>query len=171
MSEDRLSRLEARLEGLEDANAISNLMARYLDTSDGGWNGPSHNGAEVGKLFTEDAVWECGAIARVQGRAAIRDLWEKSRISTPFAFHAIANPHIRVSDDIAEGEWRMIALVTSRYSTGVAESKVKEKIGIANYHNSFARIAGEWLISHVNVELIFLENFSDGWSKASELSR
>lgn len=110
-------------------------------------------------------------MAKVEGRAAIRALWERSRETTPFAFHTIANPNICISGDRAIGEWRMIALVTSRYAMGSEQGAATEKMAAANYHNRFARIDGQWLFESVHVDLAFLESFADGWSKAAHLAR
>lgn len=166
-----LSDMETRLRVLEDINAINTLMATYLDASDGGWSGPSHDGASVEMLFDEDAVWECRGVAKVVGRSAIRALWERSRETTPFAFHVICNPNVYVSGDRARGEWRMLALVTSRYAIAEADEAATEKIAAANYHNQFKRVDGRWLFESVFVDLIFLENFADGWAFATQLTR
>lgn len=68
--DERIAALEARLLAVEDRNAIENLMALYLDASDGGWNGPSHDGQRVETLFARRGV---GVQGRGESRGQGRD--------------------------------------------------------------------------------------------------
>ena len=62
----RLRILEARLEEVEDREAIRNLIVDYARACDQG-NDPKL----LDPLFTEDAVWECGGFGRYEGRARL----------------------------------------------------------------------------------------------------
>ena len=53
----RLDRLEARIQTLEDTNAIRNLKARYAELCDDNYNPDG-----IAALFVEDAVWDSGPL-------------------------------------------------------------------------------------------------------------
>jgi hypothetical protein len=65
-NDDAMARLHARLERIEAAEAIGNLIARYARGAD------SKNDPVVfGRLLHEHAVWEANGFGRFEGRSAI----------------------------------------------------------------------------------------------------
>ena len=96
----RLDRLEARIQTLEDTNAIRNLKARYAELCDDNYNPDG-----IAALFVEDAVWDSGPLGHFEGREAIREFFRgASRIFT------LANPYslnsqIEVTGDTARAKW------------------------------------------------------------------
>ena len=105
----------ARLERLEDFEAIRQLKARYCAACD-----DDHNPAALGPLFAEDATWEAAVTGRAEGRAQIQALLgsvgTSGRIRNS-AHHAI-NPIIDLNGDRATGHWRLIMLYTGRHPSG-----------------------------------------------------
>ncbi len=170
-NEDRLEALEKRLRAVEDVREIQNLMARYLNASDGGWDRVSHDGDVVAPMFAEDGVWECEKVAKAIGRKEIRALWDTFRKNTPFSFHTISNPNITVTGDSAVGEWHLIALVTSRLALDSGRDTATEQFTAAIYTNHFVRSPEGWLFQKIHVRPAFFEPFSKGWAGAAHLAR
>jgi len=171
ITEERLVALEQRLQAAEDVLAIQNLMTRYLNTADGGWDRVSHDGTRVAPLFVEDGVWEAEHVAKAVGRREIAALWDGFRQSTPFAFHTIANPLIEVSGNQAVGEWHLLALVTGRLAMGPLRSEATELLSAAIYTNHFVRTESGWLFKSIFVRPAFFEPFAKGWAEARHLAR
>ena len=63
--------LEERLITLQDIEAIRKLKAEYCDICD-----DAHNQDRIVGIFAEDGIWEGEGIARAQGHAEIRKLFE-----------------------------------------------------------------------------------------------
>jgi hypothetical protein len=78
--EDVLENLAARVQALEDAEAIRRLEARYAELVDTryakGAPKPADQiaplASEIAALFTENSVWDGGALGVCSGRDAIR---------------------------------------------------------------------------------------------------
>ena len=68
--------LAARIQRLEDIEAIRRLKARYCAACD-----DDHNPDTLVTLFAPDAVWEASGIARAEGHAEIRDFFQGMRDS------------------------------------------------------------------------------------------
>ena len=87
--------IAARLQRLEDIEAIQQLIARYAKAVD-------HNGdpALVAPLFTEDAVWHCEGIGHWETRAGIvRDIRPNCTTFMPWAIHYMTQPIVEVAAD------------------------------------------------------------------------
>ena len=87
--------IAARLQRLEDIEAIQQLIARYAKAVD-------HNGdpALVAPLFTEDAVWHCEGIGHWETRAGIvRDIRPNCTTFMPWAIHYMTQPIVDVAPD------------------------------------------------------------------------
>ncbi len=100
----------ARLQVLEDLEAIRKLKARYCQLCD-----DDHNPEGLTELFVADGVWEATVSGRYEGAEAIRGFFtgmrESGRIRNS-AHHAL-NPLIEVDGDRATGHWRLIMLYTA----------------------------------------------------------
>ena len=87
--------IAARLQRLEDIEAIQQLIARYAKAVD-------HNGdpALVAPLFTEDAVWHCEDIGHWETRDGIvRDIRPNCTTFMPWAMHYMTQPLVEVAAD------------------------------------------------------------------------
>ncbi len=134
--------VEARLQVLEDIEAIKKLKARYCAACD-----DDHNPDRLGPLFAKDAVWEASGVGRADGREAIQALLGgigRSGTIRNSAHHAI-NPIIEVSGDSATGEWRLIMLYTANHADG--NPQYRRIIGW--YRERYVRVAGEWQFAHL----------------------
>ena len=87
--------IAARLQRLEDIEAIQQLIARYAKAVD-------HNGDPdlVAPLFTEDAVWHCEGIGHWETRDGIlRDIRPNCTVFMPWAMHYMTQPIIEIAPD------------------------------------------------------------------------
>lgn len=143
-----------RLRLLEAENAIRAVMARYMELCDE--LGPDTPMAELGALFTRDAVWAgigskyAGAFGSHQGRDAIAAMLGRYRGPPPhFAMnaHFLCSETIAVEGDAARGAWMM--LQTSTYADG------RSDLRSARLRIAFAFEEGTWRISRFETENLF----------------
>lgn len=91
-------------------------------------------------------MWDGGARGRFEGRAAIRDFFERASSSFPFAAHLVTNPVIDVDGDRAHGLWRMLMPCIIR-ENGTEVSAIQ----VAEYDETYVRHDGRWLIATLEV--------------------
>jgi len=102
--------LQARLQVLEDIEAIRRLKARYCQLCD-----DDHNPDALTELFVPDGVWEATSNGRFEGHEAIHGFFAGLRASGRIrnSAHNAINPLIDVDGDTASGHWRLIMLYTA----------------------------------------------------------
>ena len=132
----------ARLQRLEDIEAIRQLKARYCQACD-----DDHNPDKLGPLFAEDAVWEASSVGKAEGRAAIQkllgDIGRSGTIRN--SAHNVMNPIIEVDGDSATGEWRLIMLYTGiNPDKSIHFSRI-----IGWYKERYTRINGQWHFAYL----------------------
>lgn len=152
--------IEARLERLEAIEAIRNLKARYCQHCDRNYDPDA-----LASLFTEDAVWDAGAVRGVhEGRDAIRRFFSKVPDVIPFAAHLVTNPLIEVDDGCnkATGDWRMLMPFTQNTDRGPAAA-----IQVAAYDEEYRKLDGVWLFHRLKVRLHRLDLPSGQWKDMS----
>ena len=130
------SDLAARVQTLEDRDAIRALLVAYATTLD------NRDFAGFEQLWAKDAEFSGGAGNTAKGPAAIRDLLRgllgKNGAPTPGRdFHLVMNQTVDVSGDTARGFSRGTWVTTN------AESRLQVTI-IANYYDDFVREDGRW---------------------------
>ena len=128
--------LAARVQTLEDRDAIRALLVAYATTLD------NRDFAGFERLWAKDAEFSGGAGNTAQGPAGIRDLLRgllgKNGAPTPGRdFHLVMNQTVDVSGDTARGFSRGTWVTTN------AESRLQVTI-IANYYDDFVREDGRW---------------------------
>jgi hypothetical protein len=141
-----MSSTEARLQTLEDIEAIRTLKARYCAACD-----DNHNPVTLAALFASDAVWEASGVGRAVGRDAIAKLLGdigRSGTIRNSAHHAL-NPIIEVDGDSANGHWRLIMLYTAHRGDGTLQYR---RI-IGWYREQYTRVHGAWLFKHLYCEV------------------
>jgi len=128
--------LAARVQVLEDREAIRALLVNYASTLDG------RDFAGFEQLWARDAEFIGGANDRAKGPAAIRDLLQRllKANAAPVPgrdFHLVMNQTVDVTGDNATGFSRGTWVVTD------ADTKLRISI-IANYYDEFVREGGRW---------------------------
>lgn len=152
MNEADLIKRLARLEAEQAARRVMTRYMRLCDQPDSGF--PI---ADLGALFTEDAIWEGGgstygaAFGRHKGREAIMAFIQSFRHPKPhftLNVHFLTSEEIQAGDDgTAEGSWIMLQLST--YADG--HSSV---LG-ARITARFAVEDGQWRIARFRTENLF----------------
>ena len=129
--------LEARLQILEDREAIRALLVSYASTLD------NRDFAGFEQLWARDAEFIGGGGNSAKGPAAIRDLLRgllgKNGAATPgHDFHLVMNQTVDVKGDTATGFSR-----GTWVSTSPENNRLQVSI-IANYYDQFVREGGRW---------------------------
>ena len=161
--EERVARLEERLDIAESVLAIQALKAQYafwVDQRHAGHKGqqPAVDVAEIADkiagLFTEDAVWDGGpALGVLRGRKEIRERLAKP--SVQWAWHFFLKPRISVCGDHAEGVWDLFSPCT------LGDGSRRWMVGVET--DSYERVGGAWRHSSMHLETVMLASFEKGW--------
>lgn len=155
MSEQRLEQLEKRIQRIEDVEAIKQLKYEYGMAAD-----DNYNPDRLAALFTEDGVWDGGdAVGVHHGREAIRTLFAGVPEMLEFAIHYFMHPviHVDVNGKNATGRWHMWQPCTLTNGPAVWLAGIE--------HDEYQKVAGEWLISKIRLEVLFMTPFDEGWQK------
>jgi SnoaL-like domain len=147
--------LLARIQRLEDIEAIRNLKARYCLACDDNYNPES-----LGPLFAEDAVWDAGILGYNEGRDAIKVFFAQSSTIVPWALHYVTNPIIEVDNDKASGNWLLWEPMT--FAQG------DNKTGCwhcASYSDEYVKVNGEWLFKRVKINIEVLSPFNNNFGE------
>jgi uncharacterized protein (TIGR02246 family) len=126
--------LEARIQRLEDIEAIRRLKLRQMSALDAG------DPVGVSEVYTEDALWEGGGEVR-DGRQVIREVMTRNMARTRWFFHVVENAEIDVDDDgvHARGNWKLLEWYLS-------EGKRFWMLG--RFDDRYRKQDGQWLIEH-----------------------
>ena len=143
--------IEYRLRVLEDLEEIRKLKARYAAACDDNYNADA-----IAALFTEDAVWDGGALGTADGRTAIHKFFSRATEFFPFAIHNVINPIIDVDGDRATAQWYLLQPATM--------AKGNQAVWLAAvYHDEYVRLDGRWMINRLKVTSHFLTPYEEGW--------
>ena len=128
--------LAARIQTLEDRDAIRALLVSYASTLD------NRDFAGFEQLWAKDAEFIGGGGNNAKGPAAIRDLLRALLTKNAAAvagrdFHLVMNQTVDVTGDTATGFSRGTWVSTN------AENRLQVTI-IANYYDEFVREDGRW---------------------------
>ena len=135
--------LEARIQRLEDIEAIKQLKALYCEICD-----DDHNPDRIVTIFTEDGVWEGRGIGTANGHAEIRALFERFQAMMDFSQHMTMNPRIEVQGNSAKGTWYFFGPFRFRPSD---DNPALAKWQATRYHEEYQRVDGEWKIKHLKI--------------------
>ena len=148
--------LAARLQRLEDIEAIRQLKALYCEICD-----DDHNPDRIVTIFTEDGIWEGGGIGTAKGHAEIRALFERFQKMISFSQHMTMNPRIEVDGDSASATWYFLGAFTFREGN-------QARWQATRYHEDYARVDGEWKIKHLRTRRPgFRADYETGWAKST----
>lgn len=150
--------LAARIQRLEDIEAIKQLKARWGETIDAGLGV-----AKIIAMFAEDASIDIERYGQHQGRAALTAFFSETRFT--WMFHCFIPKVVEIADDglSARGRWRLWELGTK---PGAAPDGTGSPVWIGgDYDNDFVKIAGEWKFKTIRLKLAFITPYDQGWVK------
>lgn len=142
-----------RLQRLENVEAIKKLKYAYAHACD-----DNYDANRLAPLFTDDAVWDGGAMGVYRGREAIRAFFEGASVLVPFAIHQVTNPVIEIDGDRATGSWYLwepIVFAQGNQAMWMA----------GRYHDRYRREGSGWMFEHVTVDLRMLSPYQEGFAK------
>ena len=145
------SELEKTVQRLADIEDIKQLKARYASACD-----EDYNPEKLAPLFTEDAIWDGGALGFAEGREGIREFFAAASSQVPFAVHQISNPLIEIDGDTATGQWFL-------WQPMVFQGQALWLSAV--YHDQYVRRGGKWLYQHLKLNIRMLTPFEDGPAK------
>lgn len=142
----------ARLQSLEDREAIRELISRYGPLADSG------NAEGVAALFSEDGVYAVGGMGEARGRAAIAALIAgpvHQSLMADGCAHILTAPQIELAGDRALARCHSVVF---RHQDGVWNA-----VRVAANRWELARTAGGWLVTRRDNALL------DGSAAARDL--
>jgi uncharacterized protein (TIGR02246 family) len=145
------------LEQMAAERACERLVYQYAQHVDFG------QAARVAELFTEDGVW-LGADGRgMHGREAIRAAFSaRETLTRRQSRHVMTNVLVDVS--IADEAAGIAYLINYRHDSDTGEAEHPAPAGhpkfMGEYHLSFRRVEGQWLIVALRFNLAFLRRRS-----------
>lgn len=147
---DYVTRLEARLQVLEDKEALASLMNRYCRTSDAkDWEAWS-------ECFAEDAEFDFGPFGTHSGRQKIREVCEAAEEPYLAMQHSMTNLQFEVAGDTATGTAYL-------WFAGVQDPATPSKhydIG-GPYEWEFRRIPEGWRLSRMQLRIVWTQGDED----------
>jgi hypothetical protein len=157
-----LEELEARIQRLEDIEAIRTLKATYCDLCDAGLSDPRNCDALIAH-FTEDARVDFG-----MGEGSVFQGSEELKIffgqvvpsSVSFCMHMVHNSVIEVEGDRANGRFYFEAPTTN-----AATKKAQWMAG--RYIEEYVREDGQWKFSSMATEWNYVAPYEEGWGEAT----
>lgn len=152
--------LAARIQRLEDVEAIKWLILRYAQGADQG------NNVEIMlPLFAEDAVWDAGErFGRYEGKQAIHDFLTGSSSFIGWTLHYMVSPGIKVAADgkTAQAFWYLWETANMPHpTTGEAEAMWIGGV----YDTTLTKENGEWKFKYVNLQIKLLTPYTEGWGR------
>ncbi len=157
---ERLRAVEARLQNIEDREAIGNLIVDYARACDQG-NEPTL----LAPLFTEDAVWECEGFGRYEGGARVcaglkgiagEKIW--------WSLHYMISPKIEIETDKNSASVFWYLWESATIPDSVSGLPEPHWIG-ATYDATTAKQAGQWLFKSMRLNLNIASPSAHGWVK------
>ena len=163
-ADDRLARLEERLDAVESVLAIQDLKTRYGALVDARFS----RGAVVDRdrlddlarrtaaLFCEDGTWDGGpGLGVARGRNEIA-----ARLAEPtivFSRHYFVAPQIEVAGERATGRWELLSPCTGADGTSLWMAGAEDDV--------YRRIDGVWLHESMALTTYFVSPAGEGWPR------
>jgi hypothetical protein len=143
--------LAARLNRLEDLEAIRALKMRYARFCDDGYDAGG-----IASLFVPDGVWDGGPLfGRPEGIDAIRQHFSAASGRIPWSLHYILAPEIEVDPDgnRARGTWYLWQPCIRRSRDGTD----RQAWLAGTYRDRYVKRDGRWLFEQVVVDARWLD--------------
>jgi hypothetical protein len=156
-----VSDLEARIQRLEDIEAIRNVKMAYAKLCDEGYDADGIVG-----LFAQhtDVEWVSDVFGTHVGRDGIHNWFENVNAEIHWAVHLMINPVVELADDgqSAKGSFYLLELATMSAADGGDPDAV---IMTGKYADRFVKEDGEWRFERIEVNFDQVSNLDQGWVK------
>ena len=157
-----LENLAARIQRLEDIEAIKHLMIRYARASD-----DNHNVDIMVPQFAEDGILDVGSgYGQYQGHKALREFLQGPAGKViSWSLHYMITPLIEINEDgrTARGFWYLWEI--ANMPTGKTGKDEAVWIG-GSYDIDFVKQDnGEWKFKKVALKMEIMSPYSEGWAK------
>lgn len=144
MTDAELASVVARLQLLEDIEALRGLVNDYARTAD------APNWDAWQQLWTEDAVFSYGPYGDIEGAKAIREACEAGNAALQRQMHYLTNVQFKVDGDTATGEGYLLHVGIPR------TDRPREHADFGTpYRWEFARTADGWKISAETLDVVW----------------
>ena len=154
-----LNELMARLEKLEDLEAIRRLKHKYCGHCDN-----EFQAGKIAALFTDDGVWEAGEPwGNFVGREAIAEFFRGMPEAVSFSVHALSNEEIDIDGDTATARWRTVIPVTLNSEDGGVSHWM-----FCDYTDEYKKVDGHWLFSRIKADVLRSGDHAEGWSQDAD---
>ncbi len=155
-----LEELAARIQVLEDIEAIKKLKARYCYLCDAGLSDARVRDALLAE-FSDDATVDfgLGPASIFAGKEGLKIFFGKVvPESVSFCMHMVHNPIIEVNGDRATGTWYYEAPTTNA-GTNTAEWMT------GTYAEEYVRQGGRWKFASIKTRWKYISPYDQGWAK------
>ncbi len=165
-----LKELEARIQNLEDIEAVKKLQKAYA------WYLQRWEGEKVVPLFSDapDASVEVGASGNFVGKKQIKKFFTRGGPRPPEFLHAMlaCNGYVEVAPDGKTAESRFYWLgVQSGTRQPVAEDNLGAVWSFGIWQNEYVKERGVWKIKRLLAHSIFRVPYEDGWGTKTVRTR
>ncbi|MFI5394032.1 MAG: nuclear transport factor 2 family protein [Candidatus Binatia bacterium] len=155
-----MEELLARVQVLEDIEAIRKLKATYCYLCDAGLE-DERNRNQLIAHFSDNAKVDfgMGPASMFEGRAGLEIFFGQVVPSgVSFCMHMVHNPIIDVDGDRAMGKWYYEAPTTDA-STNRAQWMA------GTYEEEYVRENGEWKFASIKTKWKYISPYDEGWAK------
>jgi SnoaL-like domain len=156
-----VSDLEARLQRLEDIEAIRNVKMAYAKLCDEGYDADG-----IVALFARntDVEWVSDVFGTHEGPDGIHAWFDNVDEEIHWAVHFMINPVVEVADDgqSAKGSFYLLELATMSAPDGGEPDAV---IMTGKYSDDFVKEDGEWRFKRIEINFDQVSNLDQGWVK------
>jgi hypothetical protein len=153
--------IEARVQRLEDIQAIHGLKMEYAKLCDEGYDADG-----IVALFAEneDVEWVSDVFGTHKGRAGIHTWFDNVDEEIRWALHLMINPAIEVAEDgqRATGSFYLLELATMSSPDSDEPDPV---IMTGKYRDEFVKENGSWRFRRIEVNFEQVSNLDQGWVK------
>ena len=156
---EQLAELAAKLQRLEDIEAIKWLITRYAQGADDG------NDINVMlPLFTDDIVFAAEGLGRFEGKAAVREMLLGSPAFIRRTLHYMVSPAINIAKEgqTAQAFWYLWETAEMPKAQGGEWEPVW--IG-GTYETELVKTREQWQLRKVTLKLKLVSPYADGWVK------
>jgi hypothetical protein len=163
MSTSTISRteatLEARVNRLEDIEAIKNLKYQYA-----GYCDSKYDPDGITSLFVPDGHWIVSGLGgEATGHADMREFFTNMAQSIVWALHFMIAPQIDVAEDGQSASGRFYLLCFCTILRADDPSKSDAIVLTGNYVDQFVKVDGRWLFKELSGTVHQASEWTKGW--------